>query len=92
MLFNYMEKYVDIKLGELLDKYTDVCTCDKCLDDVKAIALNNLKPLYVVTNKGETFKKIDSMATQYNVDVMKEIVAGFKKVSESPQSCEYSRK
>ncbi len=83
-----MEKYVDIKLKELLDKYTHVCTCEKCIEDVKAIALNNLKPLYVVTHKGEMFKKMDSMLTQYNVDVTKEIVAAFEKVSKSPQDCQ----
>ncbi len=89
MPFNYMEKYVDIKLQELLDKYTEVCTCPKCLEDVRAIALNNLPPLYVVTHMGETFKKMDSMVMQYNVDVTKEIVAAFEKVSKKPQDCQY---
>jgi len=44
MVKNYMEIVVDNILKKILPDYSNLCKCEKCCDDIKAIALNNLKP------------------------------------------------
>lgn len=50
MLVNLMEKMVDDRLDDAITKF-HCCKCDKCKKDVAAIALNRLKPRYVVADK-----------------------------------------
>lgn len=47
---NYME---DVVFGQMKEVLADInmCTCEKCLLDVAAIALNDLPPKYVVTER-----------------------------------------
>ena len=44
MTKNYMEILVSNLLSEVIVNY-DVCKCENCLNDIKAIVLNNLSPL-----------------------------------------------
>ncbi len=50
-LHNLIEDEVIRITNELLKDREDICTCDKCKLDIAAIALNNLKPKYVVNRK-----------------------------------------
>lgn len=43
-----MEVWVKEILPDILNK-SDICDCDKCLRDVYAITMNNLKPYYIDT-------------------------------------------
>lgn len=81
---NYMEHEVDVILKDLLLSYTNICRCDKCLADIKAIALNRLKPHYVATKKGELYTKINEMDNQFRVDVTKALVEAIKIVEGNP--------
>lgn len=66
---NYMEEVVKQQLDEIL-KSIDMCKCEKCRMDIKAIALNSLPPKYIVTEKGELYFKVNSLFTQFEVDVI----------------------
>jgi len=57
---NYMEEIVFSSIKEVLDDIK-VCSCDKCILDIAAIALNELPPKYIVTEKGELYSKVDSL-------------------------------
>jgi competence protein ComFB len=83
MLQNYMEVVVDHLLPGLLDKFGDICKCTKCTDDIKAIALNNLKPCYVVTHKGEVYAKVNELEIQFRTDGYKELVNAIEVVSKN---------
>jgi len=72
-LKNYMEEVVDSKLDSILNSI-EICKCDKCKLDVKAIALNNLPPRYVVTDKGILYSKLNEMEFQFEVNVETEII------------------
>jgi competence protein ComFB len=85
MVKNYMEVAVNHLLPKALEDYTNVCTCEKCLDDIKAIALNHLKPLYVVTEKGSIYAKVNEMEIQFSADVVKELVNAIEIVSKNPK-------
>lgn len=66
---NYMEEIVFNQIKEVLEDI-NMCTCEKCLLDIAAIALNNLPPKYIVTEKGELYSKINSLQQQFEVDVI----------------------
>ena len=81
-LHNLMEDEVIRIIDEFLKDREDICTCDKCKLDIAAIALNNLKPKYVVTEKGSLFAKVDILDYQFDVDLIKEVTKAAKIVRE----------
>ncbi|WP_343216140.1 late competence development ComFB family protein [Clostridium mobile] len=85
MIKNYMEAMVENLLPSTLNKYSDICKCEKCVDDIKAIALNNLKPLYVVTEKGNIFVKTNELNIQFKADVLGALTRAIEIVSENPK-------
>lgn len=68
-IINIMENFVDEKINSMLKDETDICQCERCLDDMKAIALNRLPSKYVSTHNGELFSKLDAMMRQNSVDI-----------------------
>lgn len=72
-LMNYMEVVVSAKLDRVL-KPMNICQCQKCRLDIQAIALNNLPPRYIVTEKGELYTKLQELEQQFEVDVQTQIV------------------
>lgn len=83
MIKNSMETFVEIKLPELLLRYKDICKCEKCIEDIKAIALNNLKPLYSSSDKGNTYIKLNTLNNQFMTDVTKELTKAIEIVSKN---------
>ncbi len=71
-LKNYMEDIVNMLIDHVL-KDVDVCKCRKCMLDITAMALNQLPPKYIVTEKGELFSKINTLRQQFEVDVVSAI-------------------
>lgn len=84
-LKNYMEIAVDHVLPNLLKAFENICTCEKCKLDMKAIALNKLKPHYVVTDKGALYSKVEEMNGQFETDVMKSLIDAIDIVSKNPR-------
>ncbi|MBP1925782.1 hypothetical protein J2Z76_001643 [Sedimentibacter acidaminivorans] len=56
IIYNVMEGLVMEKLDITLQKM-NCCKCDRCRDDIVALALNNLKPLYIVATRDEIESK-----------------------------------
>ena len=83
MLINANEEIVRARLPELLKEY-DCCKCEKCVDDMMAIALNNIKPAYVNTAEGMMFKRINSMLRQASADMDMEMLRAIEMVSGHP--------
>lgn len=81
---NYMEEVVFNQMKEILTDM-NVCTCEKCLLDIAAIALNTLPPKYVVTEKGMLYSKVDSLGQQFDVDVIAAITRAAVIVKRSPR-------
>lgn len=72
-------------LDEVLSKYPKICQCDVCKHDIVAIALNNLPPKYVVREQGELYSKINSLDTQYRVDVITALTRAIMIVKDHPR-------
>lgn len=51
MIKNLMEDEVFLSIKKISKPMDDLCKCEKCKNDIAAIALNNLTPKHVVTEK-----------------------------------------
>lgn len=67
-LINVMEEIVDEKISQMLAP-EKCCKCKRCLEDMKAIALNKLPSKYVSSYNGELFTKLAAIARQNSVDI-----------------------
>lgn len=67
-LVNVMEKFVDEKLMQMLAG-EKCCKCTRCVEDMKAIALNKLPAKYASSHNGELFTKLASSVRQSSVDI-----------------------
>lgn len=86
MLKNLMEDIVDNALPSILKKYPKACTCKKCIIDMKAIALNNLKPQYAATENGEVYvKAANELDLQFKSDITRELFQAIEIVSKNPR-------
>lgn len=84
-IYNLLEYEVFYLLEKILKDKKDICTCDKCKMDIAAITLNNLKPRYVVTEKGSVYGKIDFLNNQFDADLVKEITKAIETVGYNPK-------
>lgn len=80
---NVMESVVRARLEFLLQD-TDCCKCDKCMDDMMALALNALKPKYVNSHKGELFSRLDTTKYQNTIDIDVAVTKAITTVSSRP--------
>jgi competence protein ComFB len=79
-----MEDAVSYSLVPVM-KAAGCCMCDTCRIDVTAIALNHLKPCYVVTKKGEIYAKTGELASQFSADIIAAITKGANLVQAKPR-------
>lgn len=82
---NYMEDVVDRMLPKVLESYNEACKCQRCISDIKAIALNQLPPKYVATEAGEVYTKVNELSVQFEADAITALVMAIKKVSQAPR-------
>lgn len=82
-LVNVMESIVDEKLEQMLKDET-CCKCERCMEDMKAMALNQLPAKYVSTRNGELFSKLNSLMRQNSIDINVAVSYAIKTVSEHP--------
>ncbi|GAV26297.1 competence protein ComFB [Carboxydothermus islandicus] len=83
VLRNYTEEVVDEILQEILPGQ-DVCKCERCLLDIKAIALNQLPPKYVVTEKGEVITRLNFTKIADRTEVLTAVLRAIDKVKKNP--------
>ena len=83
-LRNYTQEAVEAYLDKWFEQ-ADVCHCETCRLDVMAIMMNNLKPMYVVTDKGALFAQLDDFDPQYKIDFMTIMSQAAATVSKGPR-------
>ncbi len=82
-LVNVMESIIDEKLAFML-KDENCCKCDRCMEDMKAMALNQLPAKYVSTHNGELFTKLNALMRQSSIDINVAVSYAIKTVSDRP--------
>lgn len=80
-----MECIVEELLPNALDNFDHICKCPICIQDIKTLTLNHLRPRYVCTNKGFLYEKANELSDQFKADILKEIVNAIEIVSKHPR-------
>ena len=83
-IFNVMQ----VMVNEAAQKYMTMfglCCCARCKADVRALALNNLQPKYVVMEEGEYIPRITLYEQQFKVAVTAQILRACDVVAKSPR-------
>jgi competence protein ComFB len=85
LLRNYMEEVVNGTLDEIMSYSDDVCKCERCRMDIKALALNHLPPKYVVTDIGYIYTKINELESQFKADIAVAVTNAIKIIRKNPR-------
>ncbi len=80
-----MEVLVDQHLPSVIKGYSHIKDCEICQNDIKSLALNNLKPHYVNSQRGLIFAKLNDLGYQFNTDIIRELVQAAEKVKNCPR-------
>lgn len=80
---NVMEAIVEDKV-EYFMKQFDVCTCDRCVADAKALALTGLPPKYIVTAKSTVAPLLNFYTNKFIGQVTVELTKACKIVKDFP--------
>ncbi len=88
---NLMEEVVEMQFDNVC-KNIDCCTCSTCRNDIIALALNKLPPKYFASHKGELFSKLQTVRTQYTVDVIRALTEAATTIAKNPRHDECEAK
>jgi competence protein ComFB len=85
LLVNEAEKLVIDELGEQLEKYPPpLCTCNECVADMAAMALNTVKPLYRFSLLGSLYAAQAMNEASYAESVRGAVSNAIEKVRKNP--------
>lgn len=84
-LTNYMEILTDNILDELLAEEKNNRLSKEAVQDVKALALNRLWPMYLTTETGKDFIKKIVVEDKIEQDVVRELRAALDIVRQNPR-------
>lgn len=82
---NVVERLIDEQFPIVMKKFPDVCCCHQCLSDIKALALNGLKPRYVSTDRGDLFERVHISDMMVKVEALRAMTEAVEKVSSNPR-------
>ena len=82
---NIMEEVVQQNLSRVLRMYPDCCTCEKCQQDILLLALNNLPPKYISTQRGDVYTRLKLTEIQDDVKLIEEIAKAVEIVMRNPR-------
>lgn len=80
---NVMQILVEEKADEYM-KMFGICCCDKCRLDVRALALNNLPPKYVVLSERERIPRLTVYESRFASDITAKLIQACKQVMLTP--------
>ncbi|WP_203363337.1 late competence development ComFB family protein [Bacillus sp. REN10] len=82
---NAMEDIVKAIIAEHKDTLKLTCRCDRCLDDLLALSLNHLPPMYVVDDKYRPYVAAKYMVnTQEHANILTTITQASTKIAANP--------
>lgn len=85
-LKNFSEIEVSKLLEAVLNQYDNICRCEKCKLDIKALALNSLATKYIVSEQGEIYTQaLTEVNKQQTINVTTAITKAIEIVSANPK-------
>jgi len=84
-LINFMEDVVSYYVDEVIQNDKSLCGCPRCRLDTIALALNNVKPKYVVTTKGYAYARMGELQAQFRADTIVAVTNALKVIRKRPR-------
>lgn len=82
---NYMEDVVKEILRDLEKTKRIHCQCERCRNDIIALALSSLKGKYPTTPEGEILAKVEQSDRQVRTDALLAVMQAIDIVREKPR-------
>ena len=80
---NVMQVLVEEKAPKYVQMF-GLCSCERCMEDVKALTLNNLPPKYVVVERGDMVPRLTVYESKFSSDITAQLLQACKLVMERP--------
>ena len=80
---NVMQVLVEEKAPKYV-KMFGLCSCERCMEDVKALTLNHLPPKYVVLEQGDMIPRLTVYEGKFSSDITAQLLKACKVVSDTP--------
>lgn len=91
-VYNVMEEVVHDVLQQYEKDLHLTCNCDRCKDDIMAIALNEIKPHYIVNSKHSPYIRAAHVTDRQSAtNILSTVAKAARLVSASPR-CENAKK
>lgn len=91
-IYNVMEEVMHDVLHQYKKELQLTCDCERCHDDIMAIALNQVKPHYIVNEQHKPYIRAGHVTDRQGVtNILSTVVKAARIVSESPR-CEKAKK
>jgi competence protein ComFB len=85
LLVNEAEKLVLTELGSQLESYPgEICTCNECVVDMAAMALNTVKPLYRFSLLGSLYAAQAMNEQEYAANIRNAVSSAIEKIRKNP--------
>jgi hypothetical protein len=81
---NIMQALVEEKSLKYIQMF-GLCTCSRCVADVKALALSNLPPKYIVMHKGQVVPMLSVYEGRFSSALTAQIINACKVVMQNPR-------
>lgn len=83
-MHNIIEDVAKDYLEQILLKRYDVCSCDKCKEDILAYALTRIPPKYVTTDSGAVYAVMEQARVEHQATIFKQLLKAVELISEKP--------
>lgn len=80
---NVMQVLVEEKAPRYVQMF-GLCSCQRCMEDVKALTLNHLPPKYVVVEQGDMIPRLTVYESKFTSDITAQLLQACKLVMERP--------
>jgi hypothetical protein len=82
---NYIEDHVFDVADRLTAADAEFCGCEKCLTDVSAFALSQLKPAYATGDTGRAMTVVRLGSVEVQTEISAQVVAAIDAVKRHPR-------
>lgn len=80
---NVMQVLVEEKAPKYVEMF-GLCSCKRCMEDVKAFTLNHLPPKYVVLEPNDRVPRLTVYEGKFSSDITAQLLQACKAVHETP--------
>lgn len=83
-IINIMENLVEMKAPRYISMF-GLCSCSRCVADVKALTLTHLQPSYIVAPRAEARGMLTVYESRYNSTIFAQLTRACKVVMDNPR-------